>query len=128
MLVRGSQKAKDAELVVRFTEWYCRAKHKNASKSALVSGGVEAGIYGARIPKLCDECAEFARYAERRTELCRQNPKPFCAFCEIKCYKRDMAQYSRKVMRYSGPRSLFSRYCFRALRHAVGTVKYRRKK
>ena len=125
MLICDSQKAKDAELVVRFTEWYCRAKHKGGCcRSSLFSEGVEAGIYGARVPLLCDECAEFARYVERRTELCRQDPKPFCKYCEIKCYKEDMAEHSRKVMRYAGPRSVFSRYVFRALRHAVDSLTY----
>ena len=126
MLEAGSQKAKDAELVVRFTEWYCASHHRDRARTALESPGVEAGIYGARVPLLCEECAGYARYAERRTELCRQNPKPFCAVCPIKCYKPDMAAYSREVMRYAGPRSLFSRYCLRAVHHAFDTLRYHR--
>ena len=125
MLTHDSQKQKDAELVVQFTQWYCRAKHKTAVKSPLEYGGVQEGTCGSRPLLLCDACATFARYARRRTMLCRQTPKPFCAFCEIKCYRHDMAEYSRKVMRYAGPRSLFSRYCFRAIQHAIGTMKYR---
>jgi len=126
MLEKGSKKARDAELVVRFTEWYCAAHHPDAQRSALESSGAQAGIYGARIPRLCADCAGFARYAERRTELCRQEPKPFCAVCKVKCYKPDMSAYSRKVMRYSGPRSIFSRYFPRALGHAYATLRYHR--
>ncbi|MCL2882497.1 MAG: nitrous oxide-stimulated promoter family protein [Coriobacteriia bacterium] len=124
MLEKGSKKAKDAELVVRFTEWYCAAHHQDVERPPLESPGVDAGIYGTRIPRLCTACADYARYAEHRTELCRQQPKPFCAVCKIKCYKPDMAEYSRKVMRYSGPRSIFSRYCLRAVGHAYSTLRY----
>ncbi|MCL2332131.1 MAG: nitrous oxide-stimulated promoter family protein [Actinomycetia bacterium] len=126
MLEKGTKRARDAELIVRFTEWYCAAHHASEQRQPLESPGVEAGIYGKRIPLLCDDCAKFARYAERRTELCRQQPKPFCAVCKIKCYKSDMSEYSRKVMRYSGPRSLFSHYCLRALGHAWSTLRYRK--
>ncbi len=126
MLEKGTKRAKDAELVVRFTEWYCAAHHASEQRQPLRSPGADAGIYGKRVPCLCQDCAAFARYAERRTELCRQQPKPFCAVCKIKCYKPEMVGYSRKVMRYSGPRSVFSRYCLRALEHAYSTAKYRK--
>jgi len=126
VLEKDTKRARDAELVVRFTEWYCAAHHRDLDRPPLTSPGVEVGIYGARLPLLCEDCAAFARYAERRTELCRQQPKPFCAVCKIKCYKPDMAEYSRKVMRYAGPRSLFSRYCLRALGHAYSTLRYRK--
>lgn len=120
------QKRKDAELVVRFTEWYCAAHHSDTERTPLVSDGQTLGIYGEQVPLLCPECSEFARYAEVRTAYCNNDPKPFCAFCEIKCYKPEMREYSRKVMRYSGPRSLLSRYWLRALAHGLQTFKYRR--
>ena len=133
MLQAGSQKAKDAVLIVRFTEWYCKARHCNQPRSPLQSEGAEAGIYRGsgsgtrgsdRIPMLCDRCADYARYAEQRTALCPNNPKPFCSVCEIKCYKSEMAEYSRQIMRYSGPRSIFSRYVPAAIRHALASRRY----
>jgi len=123
--ILSGQKAEDAELAVRFTEWYCRAHHDDREREPLVSEGVDCAIYGTRIPVLCAEDASFARYVEQRTKYCPHHPKPFCAFCETKCYKSDMAQYSRTVMRWAGPRSLFSRYWLRALQHGAQTVRYR---
>ena len=102
-----TQKAKDTEFAIRFTEWYCRAHHSASPRVALESVAVDAGFYGKRTPLLCTDCADFARYVEQRTEACPHKPKPFCAVCDIKCYKSDMAEYSRMVMRYSGPRSIF---------------------
>ncbi|MCL2491966.1 MAG: nitrous oxide-stimulated promoter family protein [Coriobacteriia bacterium] len=125
MLRAKTQKAEDAELAVRFTEWYCKAHHADRARVPLVSDGVTGKIYGARIPILCEECATYARYVEVRTERCPHDPKPFCAVCPIKCYKKDMAQYSREVMRWAAPRSFFSRYCPRAIAHAIQTYRYR---
>jgi len=119
VLQKGTQKAKDTVLVVRFTEWYCKAHHRDAERSQLQSPGVETGIYGRHLPILCGDCAAYARYVEFRTELCPNDPKPFCTVCAIKCYAPDMAEYSRMVMRYSGPRSVFSRYWRRALQHIL---------
>ncbi len=119
MLEPGTQKAKDTKLVAHFTEWYCAAHHRERTRFALTSGGAEAKIYGKNTPVLCEECAEYIGYAEVRTEKCPKDPKPFCTACDIKCYNSSMAEYARNVMRYSGPRSLFSRYWFRAVQHVI---------
>ncbi|MCL1791087.1 MAG: nitrous oxide-stimulated promoter family protein [Peptococcaceae bacterium] len=113
------QKAKDTKLVAHFTEWYCAAHHGSNPRVVLESQGVLKGIYGKRIPILCAECANYVRCVETRTEKCPKDPKPFCTVCDIKCYKPEMAEYARKIMRYSGPRSLFSRYWRQAVRHIV---------
>jgi len=125
MLKPGTRKAKDAELAARFAEWYCAAHHGAARRSVLESDGGRAGIYRKRKPVLCDECAEYVRYAELRTEKCPKDPMPFCSRCDIKCYSPEMAQYSRAVMRYSAPRSIFSRYCLRAIRYMAGQILFR---
>jgi hypothetical protein len=124
MLDPQSQKAVDAELIGRFTQWYCDAHHRDRDRTPLRSEGVTAGIYGDEVPVMCDECTRFTQYAEKRTEHCPHDPKPFCANCLIKCYKQDMRDYSRKVMRYSGPRSLVSRYWLRGIAHVTQTLKY----
>jgi hypothetical protein len=121
---KDTQRAKDAELIVRFAEWYCAAHHRSAKRKPLASQGVDAEIYDRRVPFLCDKCAEYARYAEQRTKLCPHEPKPFCTNCDIKCYKPDMAEYSRIVMRYSGSRSIFSRYCLRAIQHVFAALRH----
>ena len=119
------QKTRDTELAVRFAEWYCKANHRAEERSPLDSPASEAGVYGNSPPLLCQTCSTFAVYVEKRTGLCPHDPKPFCAFCDIKCYRQDMAEYSRKVMRHSGPRSLLSRYWCRALQHIAGSLRYR---
>jgi hypothetical protein len=56
---------------------------------------------------LCDECTGLLAYARVRLEKCRYGvDKPTCAKCETHCYKPDMREQIRGVMRYSGPRML----------------------
>ncbi len=110
----------DVELMADFTAWYCKAKHKERPKAPaeLVSYELSETPVQKRAV-VCEECAEFLQYSEKRTAFCTQDPKPFCANCSIKCYASRMQEYSRKVMRYSGPRSLFSRHAFLALKHIL---------
>lgn len=115
--MKERRRRRDAELIGRFTEWYCHTHHAEDEMSPLSTDGVELGIYGKKLPVLCSDCAEFVAYSEKRTAFCAQDPKPFCAFCSIKCYKPDMKERSREIMRWAGPRSIFSRYCLRALAH-----------
>lgn len=67
---------------------YCRAHH----------GGSE----------LCQECAALRDYAHERLSHCQfgENKKK-CKACTVHCYRPDMREAIRKVMRYSGPRMLF---------------------
>lgn len=112
--------AEDVELMADFTAWYCKAKHKNRTKMPVDLVTYE--LNNTPVKKralLCTECAEFVQYSEKRTAFCKQDPKPFCANCSIKCYMSKMQDYSRQVMRYSGPRSLFSRHAIAALRHIL---------
>lgn len=56
---------------------------------------------------LCPECQELLDYAMKRLEKCpfREN-KPTCANCTIHCYKPEMREKVRAVMRYAGPRMM----------------------
>ncbi len=54
---------------------------------------------------LCPECGELLDYAHARLETCPfGTEKPTCANCAIHCYRKQMRQGVRDVMRYSGPR------------------------
>ena len=65
---------------------YCRNLH-----------GVERGY--------CSDCAALLDYSRRRLSECPQLPdKPVCANCRIHCYRPEMRERIRRVMRYSGPR------------------------
>jgi len=57
--------------------------------------------------ELCPECQEFKDYAYLRLDKCPfQEKKSTCGKCTIHCYRPDMKQKVREVMRYSGPRLL----------------------
>jgi hypothetical protein len=56
---------------------------------------------------LCPECTEFRAYAFVRLEKCPfQEKKSTCGKCLVHCYRPDMKQKVKKVMRYSGPRMM----------------------
>lgn len=57
---------------------------------------------------ICEECAELSRYARERSERCPfMEEKTFCANCKVHCYKPEMREKIKTVMRYSGPRMIF---------------------
>lgn len=54
---------------------------------------------------LCPDCRELAEYAKARLDGCRfGEKKQSCRRCHIHCYRADMRERIRAVMRYSGPR------------------------
>lgn len=57
---------------------------------------------------LCAECGALARYAQRRLERCMfGDEKPTCANCLVHCYKAQMREKVRVMMRWAGPRMLW---------------------
>jgi hypothetical protein len=57
---------------------------------------------------LCAECSSLQDYAMRRLERCPfQEGKTTCAKCAVHCYKMEMREQIRVVMRYAGPRMLW---------------------
>jgi hypothetical protein len=57
--------------------------------------------------KLCPECLELLEYARFRLKNCPfQENKTTCGNCPVHCYKPQMKQKVREVMRYSGPRMI----------------------
>ncbi len=76
---------------------YCRFKEKNRY--------------------LCNDCNQLLDYAFRRLEHCKfGNEKGTCRKCPIHCYKPDMREKMREVMRFSGPRMIFF-HPIMAIRH-----------
>jgi hypothetical protein len=62
--------------------------------------------HGSRGP-LCAECHDLQQYAMHRLDCCPYgSEKPTCVNCPIHCYKPDMRERVRQVMRYSGPKML----------------------
>jgi len=69
--------------------------------------------------ELCGECQALQDYALQRLERCPfQENKPTCANCAVHCYKPEMREQVRQVMRYAGPRMLL-RHPMLAVRHLM---------
>jgi hypothetical protein len=109
----------DTRLLGDFTHVYCRGKHRGAIRSPLTSPGAEVGVYGRNPPSVCDECAEMLRYAEKRRAFCPKDPKRFCSHCDTHCYSADMRERVKAVMRYAGPRSMFSKHAVAGVKHLL---------
>jgi len=73
-------------------------------------------LHGTRT-SLCSECDELLKYAMGRLQKCPyREGKTTCAKCPVHCYKPEMREKIREVMRSSGPRMLF-RHPVMALLH-----------
>jgi hypothetical protein len=67
----------------------------------------------------CAACGTLLAYATRRLERCLfGDAKPACAQCLVHCYRADMRERIREVMRWAGPRMLL-RHPILAVRHLI---------
>ncbi|MGN0502848.1 MAG: nitrous oxide-stimulated promoter family protein [Ruminococcus sp.] len=83
-----SKREREKVLVSQMIKLYCRKKHK--SKNGL-----------------CPECRELDEYAKQRSDKCPfMETKTFCSNCKVHCYKPQMREKIREVMRFSGPRMM----------------------
>ena len=58
--------------------------------------------------ELCPSCRQLLEYAHARLSHCPFGEnKTSCRRCPVHCYRPEMRQQIRQVMRYSGPRMLF---------------------
>mgnify|MGYP004537477593 FL=1 len=68
---------------------------------------------------LCEACSALNDYARQRSDRCPfMENKTFCSNCKVHCYKPDMREQIRVVMRFSGPRMLLHHPIW-ALRHVL---------
>ena len=66
---------------------------------------------------LCPGCEALYGYAAGRIARCpHMETKTFCSACKTHCYRPEMREQIRAVMRYAGPRMLFH--------HPVAAVKH----
>lgn len=71
--------------------------------------------------------APLDTYARQRSDTCPfMETKTFCSNCKVHCYKPEMRERIRAVMRFSGPRMLFH-HPVAALRHVVATKKEKKR-
>ncbi len=63
------------------------------------------GHHGKKGKGPCPHCSALLEYAHARLDRCPfQENKTTCANCPIHCYKPDMREKVKNVMRYAGPR------------------------
>lgn len=73
---------------------------------------------------LCSSCAQLVAYADERIKRCPFGAdKPVCNQCPVHCYKPDMRERVKEVMRFSGPRMLL-RHPVLAIRHLLRSNAY----
>ncbi len=102
-----SKREREKEVVSLMISLYCRKKH------------------GGKI--LCPACAELDAYARMRSDKCPfMETKTFCSNCRVHCYKADMREKIREVMRFSGPRMMFH-HPVMAIRHVIESKKEKKR-
>lgn len=69
--------------------------------------------------KICPDCERLAEYVENRLRHCPfGDSKGSCRKCRIHCYRPDMKEKIKRVMRFSGPRMLLY-HPIMAVRHLI---------
>ncbi|MFR4162883.1 MAG: nitrous oxide-stimulated promoter family protein [Paraclostridium sordellii] len=80
---------KEKEIITLMINLYCKKKH------------------GSLKNELCSECKDLEEYVHKRLTYCKfGNEKSSCKKCPIHCYKKDMREKVKEVMKFSGPRIL----------------------
>ncbi|MDH5297832.1 MAG: nitrous oxide-stimulated promoter family protein [Desulfobulbaceae bacterium] len=83
---RMARERKTVELMIGL---YCRNHHRSRSE-------------------LCVACQKLVEYARLRLSRCPfQENKTTCGNCRIHCYKPELREKIREVMRYAGPRLIW---------------------
>ena len=96
---KRSKEKKTVEYMIRL---YCRKNHHPEEE-------------------LCGECRELLDYAVTRIDRCPfMENKTFCSNCRVHCYKPRMRERIRAVMRFSGPRMIFT-HPVMAVSHVIST-------
>lgn len=91
---------------------YCRKNH---------------GGYDRKTGRMCPDCQALSEYAKLRSKKCPfMENKTFCSNCRVHCYKPEMREKIREVMRFSGPRMLLC-HPILAVWHVVCSVAEKKK-
>ena len=83
--------------------------------------------HGTKKGGLCLECEALTAYAMQRSDQCPfMETKAFCSNCRVHCYRPDMRDKIRIVMRFSGPRMMLY-HPVAAIRHIISTKAEKRR-
>lgn len=99
-----SKRQREKETVALMIRLYCRKKHGTKKN-------------------LCPDCEALLQYATLRSDKCPfMETKTFCSNCRVHCYKPEMREKIRLVMRFSGPR-MIAYHPVMAIRHVIESKK-----
>lgn len=118
--------AKDTRTLADLIEIYCAGQHREVARIPAVTDAARLGVYGKKTPVLCAECEAHLAYGEKRRAFCPKDPKPFCANCDVHCYRSEEREWQRQMMRYSGPRSMLHGHAIDGIKHVVETRRHKR--
>lgn len=108
------KRLKEQETVELMIKLYCKGNHGGNTENTYING-------------LCPDCLELAEYSKARSENCPfMENKTFCNNCKVHCYKPEMREKIKKVMRYSGPRMMFY-HPIMAMEHAYYSMMEKKK-
>ena len=96
--------ARERRTVSAMISLFCRRKHQQSMG-------------------LCFECEALLTYAMARLDRCQYGAgKPVCIDCHTHCYRPDMRERIREIMRFAGPRMLLA-HPLLAVAHLVDKVR-----
>ncbi|MBQ7761082.1 MAG: nitrous oxide-stimulated promoter family protein [Clostridia bacterium] len=102
-----SKREREKRVVGLMIRLYCRKKHKTKKE-------------------LCPECQNLLDYARERSDRCPfMETKTFCSNCRVHCYKAQMREKIRQVMKFSGPRMVLY-HPILAIKHLIESKKEKR--
>jgi hypothetical protein len=85
-----------------------RLKRERKTISAMISMYC-SGRHSPDEGGLCPECAALEAYAIEKIDRCPFiDDKPVCQKCPAHCYRKELREQVRVVMRYAGPKMLLS--------------------
>ena len=114
----GAKREREKKVVSLMISLYCHKKHVGFWEDVHRQMGA---------PTLCAECAELDRYAQRIDRCPFMETKTFCSNCRVHCYKPEMREKIKEIMRFSGPRMVFH-HPIMALRHVIESKKEKKQR
>nr|WP_294490497.1 nitrous oxide-stimulated promoter family protein [uncultured Mediterraneibacter sp.] len=106
------KRKKEQYVVDEMIRLYCRKNHKE---------------YNRKTDQMCPVCRELSDYAKLRSGKCPfMEEKTFCSNCKVHCYRPEMREKIRQVMRFSGPRMMFY-HPLLAVWHVMCSIKEKKK-
>jgi len=69
--------------------------------------------------ELCTDCLILKSYSNLKLDRCIfGNKKPVCTKCPVHCYQKDEREKIKTVMRFAGPRMIFT-HPYLAIMHII---------